>query len=118
MDNIMFPVEFMKIGYALTVPLLFVFLLISFVRNQLIKCTLYFVKAAAYFGLAFFMWKFYCNKEQIDVVSAFTFIFCCFECADNIVSLLSIPINYIHDCRDRKFEYKMKQMELESKRKI
>ena len=100
MDKLMLPIEFVKIGYVIVIPLLIVFLLMSVVRNQVVKCILYIAKAFAYFGLAFVMWKFYQNREQIDVVSAFTFIFCCFECMDNIISILSILINNIHDFRD------------------
>lgn len=104
MDNIVIPVEFMRVGYGFVGPLLIIFFSMSFVRNQIVKCTLYFFKAVAYFGLAFLMWKFYCDKEQIEIVSAFTFIFCCFECVDNVVSLLSVPINHIHDWRETRLK--------------
>lgn len=114
MDNLMLPVEFMKVGFAISIPLLVIFVLISFVRNQVVKCILCLCKAMAYLGLAFLMWKFYCDKEQVDVVSAFTFIFCCFESVDNIVFILSVPIEYIHKRRDEKLEYELKMMELES----
>ena len=116
MNNVMISTEFIKIGFTLAVPLIVIYIAMSFVENQLIKFTLYFLKALAYFGLAWFMWKYYNGKEQIDIISAFTFIFCCFESADNFISLLSIPIEYIRKIRKDKFEYEMKKAELLSKR--
>lgn len=107
MSNIMLPVEVMKIGYVV-VPLIVIYILVSFVKNQVVKCVLYFLKASAYFGLAYYMWRFYGEKEQIDAISAFTFIFCCFESADNLISLLSVPIEYIREIIKDRFEYEMK----------
>lgn len=117
MNDIMLPTEFMKIGFTMAVPLIILYIVISFVENQVVKCTLYFLKSLAYFGLAWFMWKYYNGKEQMDIISAFTFIFCCFESADNLISLLSVPIEYIRKTRKDKFEYEMKKAELESRYK-
>lgn len=117
MSNIMLPVEFMKIGYVV-VPLIVIYILMSFVKNQVVKCVLYFFKASAYFGLAYFMWIFYSGKEQIDVISAFTFIFCCFESLDNLISLLSVPIEYIRELRKAKLEYKSKMRQLEREQRM
>ena len=78
MSNIMLPIEFVKFGYIFIPVFGFVFVLGIFVENQFVKVLLHILKFFAYGGLAFLMWKFYQGKEQIDIVSAFTFIFCCF----------------------------------------
>lgn len=117
MNDWMLPVEFMQLGY-IVIPLIVIYIFMSFVKNQVVKCVLYFLKALAYSTLAYFMWKFYAGKEQIDTISAFTFIFCCFESADNLVSLLSVPIEWRHKMREDRREYELKKLELESKRKM
>lgn len=108
MSDILIPVEFLKMGYTLAFPLIALYLVISFVENQVVKCVIYFFKSLAYFGLAWVMWKYYNGKEQIDIISAFTFIFCCFESVDNVISLISVPIEYIRKLRKNKLGYEMK----------
>lgn len=109
MNDLMISVVFIKIGYVVAIPLIVLYIATLFVENQVVKCTLYFCKSLAYFELAHYMWKYYSGKEQIDIISAFTFIFCCFESADNFISLLSVPIEYIRKNRKDKFEYEMKK---------
>lgn len=117
MSNLMIPVKFMKLGY-IVIPIMVIYIIMSFVKNQVVKGILYLLKALAYFGLAYFMWKFYDGKEQIDVISSFTFIFCCFESADNVISLLSIPIEYIHKLQECKIEDLSKKIDSESQRRM
>lgn len=100
MDNIMIPVEFMKIGYVVAIPLIVTYFVTVLVKNDMVKFFFCFLKTVVYFTLAYFMWKYYQGKDQIDIISAFTFIFCCFESADNLISLLSIPIEYIRKIRN------------------
>jgi hypothetical protein len=95
MNDILIPVEVIKIGYTLAIPLIVLYIVIAFAENQVVKCAIYFLKSLAYFILAWVMWKYYNGKENIDIISAFTFIFCCFESVDNAISLISIPIEYI-----------------------
>lgn len=103
MDNIMLPVEFMKIGYVLIPVLLMVHIFALFCKSKVVKAIMYLLKAVAYGGLAYFMWIFYQGSMQIDMISAFTFIFCCFEGADNLFSLISMPFE-VHEKYAEKLE--------------
>lgn len=97
MSDIQLPIEFMKVGFVIAVPLLALYFVLLFVKNQLVKCVIYICKMFAYAALAWIMWSFYKNRETIDIISAFTFIFCCFESIDNFISFISIPIENIRD---------------------
>ena len=101
MDAIMLPVEFMKLGYIFIPAFVLFFALDIAIKNQFAKALLVLLKAFAYGGLAILMWKYYQGKEQIDIISAFTFIFCCFEAADNAVSFFAIPINIYRQSQER-----------------
>lgn len=101
MGEMMLPVEFMKLGYIFIPVFLVLFVMEMFVKIQYVKMILLFLKALAYGGLAFLMWKFYQGKPQIDIISAFTFIFCCFEASDNLLSLIYIPINEYRHSEER-----------------
>lgn len=92
MDKLVIPIEFMKIGYIWAIPMVITYFLTIRVKKQYAKPILYLMKMLSYLGLAGLMWKYYQTKIEIDVVSAFTFIFCCLEAADNFISLMSILV--------------------------
>lgn len=115
MDNLMIPVEFMKVGYVVATALIALYFFTVFVKNEFTKFIMYFFKFLAYFGLAYFMWEFYKTREGIDIVSAFTFIFCCIESADNIISFLSIPIEYMRKIHENRKMYEIQKMNLDKR---
>ena len=104
MNDIQLSIHFMKIGAVMVVPLIVTYLVLAIVKNSLIKCIVYFLKVIAYVGLALIMWNFYKNKDTIDIISLFTFTFCCFESVDNLISLISIPIEFFRDIREKEIE--------------
>lgn len=92
MDNIMIPVKYMEIGYVFIPLFIGIFLWDKFAKSQFAKAFILSFKVMVYAGLAYLMWKFYQGKEQIDLISVFTFVFCCFEAIDNMVSLLCLRV--------------------------
>lgn len=101
MNNIMLPVEVMKLGSVILLPLFVVFLILLIIKNNVVKFVLHFFKMAAYFGLAYYLWWYYKNEDQIDIISTFTFIFCCYEGLDNLISWISILVDPIREYREK-----------------
>jgi len=112
MNDVMLPIEVMRLGYGLIPVLVILYAITIFVKNDLVKALIYFFKAFAYCGLAFLMWKYYQGKEQIDIISAFTFIFCCFEGTDNILSLISIPVEKVRAIKEEISKSQIEILEL------
>lgn len=110
MDKLLIDAEFMRIGYALAIPLIFIYFLTVIIKNQMVKWFFSFFKMLAYFGLAYAMWIYYKDAKTVDIVSAFTFIFCCLESADNFISCISMPIEHIREYKERKFQEETNNM--------
>jgi len=111
MESIMLPIDFMKWGYAFIPMLIVAYLLTMFFTGNLVKAFLYVMKAMAYGGLAYFMWKHYQGLQQIDVISGFTFIFCCYEATDNLFSLIAIPVEKFRRIKE-KTQYSLEMLDL------
>ncbi len=99
MDNIAISVEFMKSGWVLAIPLIFVGILTYIFNNRFIEWFFAFIKVFFYGALGFFMWKYVCINEmqEVGIVTAFTCIFCCIECGDNLVKVIGMAIKVIKE---------------------
>lgn len=97
MDNVLAPVDFMKMGYILVVPLVFFGIFTSIIDSKFIEFIFNLIKALAYGGLAIFMWI-YVHKtstHEVGMVTSFTFIFCCIECGDNLSKIIGSIITFV-----------------------
>lgn len=101
MEKIMLPVQFMKYGYIFIPAFIIFFIMEVLTNSQILKEVLLLLKTLAYAGLGYVIWKFYQGKQEIDVMTAFTFIFCCFEAVDNFFSLILIPIMQYKHAEER-----------------
>lgn len=99
MDELLITTEFMKSGWALAVPLVFVGLLTYLFSNKFIEWFFALLKAFFYGALGFFMLKYVNVKEmqEVGIVTAFTCIFCCIECGDNMVKVIGMAMQVIKD---------------------
>lgn len=99
MSDIMITVDFMKNGWVLAIPLAIVGILTYLFNNKWIEWFFALLKTFFYGALAIFMWKYVGIKElvEIDIVTAFTFVFCCIECGDNSVKTIGMPMQAIKD---------------------
>lgn len=98
MDEILMSVEgFMKLGWVVAIPLVVFGVLTYLFNNKFIEWVFAFIKAFFYGALGYFMWKYVSIKEikEVDIVMAFTCIFCCIECGDNLVKVIGIVMQGI-----------------------
>lgn len=97
MDNILITVNFMKLGIFITIPLAIIGIITTLIDNRFISFFFNLVKCFFYGGLATYMYIYITRNsiQEIGMVTAFTFIFCCFECGDNFVKIFSDIIKLI-----------------------
>lgn len=89
----------MKIGWVVAVPLFFIGILTYIFNNKFIEWFFALIKAICYGVLGFWMWR-YVNIntiQEVGVVTAFTCIFCCIECGDNLVKVIGMALQVIKD---------------------
>lgn len=99
MEELKISVEFMKGGVVLAIPLVFLGLLMHVVKNRLIEFFFTLLKVFYYGALAVIMLKYVKTYEliEVDVITAFTCVFCGLECGDNLNKLLGMIIQFIKD---------------------
>lgn len=58
------------------------------------------VKACTYGIIAYMIW-YYANetKNDLSILTVFSFILCCIECVDNLGDLLQGVFDFVHDLR-------------------
>lgn len=97
MDEILITMDFMKFGWVLAVPLVIVGILTYIKNSKFIEWFFAFIKAFFYGSLGFLMWKYVNINEiqEIGIVTAFTCIFCCIECGDNLVKVFGMAIQVV-----------------------
>ena len=104
MNEILITTEFMKLGWAAAIPLVVIGSLTYLFSNRMIEWFFALLKAFFYGMLGIFMWYYVSVKEiqEVDIVMAFTCIFCCIECGDNLVKVIGMPMQVIRNLKNEK----------------
>lgn len=97
MDELMIPVDFMKSGVVLAIPLVAFGVVMQITESRLIEGIFTFLKVFYYGALAAIMLKYVEVKElrEVGIITAFTCIFCGLEFGDNLTKLLVMIIQFV-----------------------
>ena len=97
--EVLMDVTFMKLGWVAAIPLVIIGIGIYIVNDKLMEWFFALLKVFFYGILGFWMWKYVSTSgiQKVDVITAFTCVFCCLEWGDNLTKVIGRIIQLIKE---------------------